>query len=38
MIATEQALEAAARVYMDSEYTTGGDKMEAIVTNLLIAR
>jgi hypothetical protein len=38
VIATEQALEAAARVYMDSEYTTGGDRMEAIVTNLLIAR
>jgi hypothetical protein len=38
MIATEQALEAAARVYMDSEYATGGDRMEAIVTSLLIAR
>jgi hypothetical protein len=38
MIATEQALEAAARVYMDSEYTTGGNRMEAIVTSLLVAR
>ena len=37
-IATEQALEATARVYMDSEYATGGNRMEAIVTSLLIAR
>ncbi len=37
-IATEQALEATARVYMDSEYATGGNRMEAIVTSLLRAR
>ena len=35
---TAQALEAAARVYMDAEYTTGGNRMEAIVTSLLITR
>jgi hypothetical protein len=35
---TAQALEAAARIYMDEEYTTGGDRMEAIVTSLLITR
>jgi hypothetical protein len=37
-IDTTQALEAAARVYMDAEYTTGGNRMEAIVTSLLITR
>ena len=29
-------LGAAARVYMDSEYATGGNRMEAIVTSILI--
>jgi hypothetical protein len=38
IVDAEQALEVTAREYMDSEYTTGGDRMEAIVTNLLIAR
>jgi hypothetical protein len=37
-IATEHALEATARVHMDSEYATGGNRMEAIVTSLLIAK
>ena len=37
-IDTAQALEAAARVYMDEEYTTGGNRTEAIVTSLLTTR
>jgi hypothetical protein len=37
-IDTAQALEAAARVYMDAEYATGGNRMEAIVTSILITR
>jgi hypothetical protein len=37
-IDTAQALEGAARVYMDAEYTTGGNRMEAIVTSILITR
>jgi hypothetical protein len=37
-IDTAQALEVAARVYMNTEYATGGDRMEAIVTSILITR
>jgi hypothetical protein len=35
---TAQALEAAARTYMDGEYTTGGDRKEAAVTSLITTR
>jgi hypothetical protein len=38
MVDAEQALEVTARESMESEYTTGGDRMESIVTPLLIAR
>jgi hypothetical protein len=38
MVGAEQALEVTAQEYMASEYTTGGDRMEAIVAPLLIAR
>jgi hypothetical protein len=38
MVDAEQALEITAQEYMESEYTTGGDRMESIVTPLLIAR
>jgi hypothetical protein len=38
MVDAEQALEVTAREYMKSEYTTGGDRMESIVTTLLITR
>ena len=35
---TEQALDAAARTYMDGEYITGGARREAVVTTLLTTR
>ena len=35
---TAQALDAAARTYMDGEYTTGGARKEATVTSLLTTR
>jgi hypothetical protein len=38
MVDAEQALEVAAREYMDSEYRTGGDRGESVVTPLLIIR
>jgi hypothetical protein len=38
MVDAEQALEITAQEYMASEYITGGDRMESIVTPLLIAR
>jgi hypothetical protein len=38
MVDAEQALEVTAQEYMASEYTTGGNRMESIVTPLLIAR
>jgi hypothetical protein len=39
MVNAEQALEATAREYMDSEYSTDdGDRRETIVTSLLITR
>jgi hypothetical protein len=38
MVRAEQALEATAREYMDSEYSTEGDRGEAIVTSLLTNR
>jgi hypothetical protein len=38
MVEAEQALEVTAQEYMASEYTTGGDMMEAIVTPLLVVR
>jgi hypothetical protein len=39
MVNAEQALEATAREYMDSEYSTDdGDRGETIVTSLLITR
>jgi hypothetical protein len=35
MVDAERALEVTAQEYMASEYTTGGDRMESVVTPLL---